>query len=94
ADGSTALHLAAEKGHAKVVQLLLAGGSNPNAATQRDGSTALHKAAFMNNPEVVWLLLRSGADPQLKDAKGVTAVDQADSEELKRILLATSSERD
>ncbi|GMF65975.1 unnamed protein product [Phytophthora lilii] len=94
ADGSTALHLAAEKGHAAVVQLLLAGGSNPNVATQRDGSTALHKAAFMNKPAVVWLLLRSGADPQLQDAKGLTAADQADSDQLKRILHATKAERD
>ncbi|GMF50752.1 unnamed protein product [Phytophthora fragariaefolia] len=46
ADGSTALHLAVEKGHAAVVQLLLAGGSDPNALIQRDGSTALHKAVF------------------------------------------------
>nr|KAE8944215.1 hypothetical protein PF009_g6088 [Phytophthora fragariae] len=94
ADGSTALHLAAEKGHAAVVQLLLAGGSNTNATIQRDGSTALHKAAFMNKPAVVWLLLRGGADPQLEDDKGLTAADQADSEQLKRILLATRSERD
>ncbi|KAJ8559107.1 hypothetical protein ON010_g8342 [Phytophthora cinnamomi] len=94
ADGSTALHLAAEKGHVAVVQLLLAGGSDPNATIQRDGSTALHKAAFMNQTAVVWLLLRSGADPQVKDDKGLTAVDQADSEQVKRILLATGSERD
>ncbi|KAG7381987.1 hypothetical protein PHYPSEUDO_005401 [Phytophthora pseudosyringae] len=94
ADGSSALHLAAEKGHAAVVQLLLAAGSDPNAVTQRDGSTALHKAAFMDKPAVVWLLLRSGANPELKDAKGLTAVDQAYSEQLKRILLAPKAERD
>jgi ankyrin repeat protein len=94
ADGSTALHLAAEKGHAAVVQLLLAGGSSPNAVSQRDGSAALHKAAFMNKPAVVWLLLRSGADPQLRDGKGLTAADQADSEQLRRILLATKAECD
>ncbi|KAK1934473.1 Serine/threonine-protein phosphatase 6 regulatory ankyrin repeat subunit C [Phytophthora citrophthora] len=94
ADGSTALHLASEKGHAAVVQLLLAAGSNPNTTAQRDGSTALHTAAFMGKSAVVWLLLRSGADPQLKDSKGLTAVDQAHSEQLKRILLATKAEHD
>ncbi|KAL3664086.1 hypothetical protein V7S43_010972 [Phytophthora oleae] len=94
ADGSTALHLASEKGHAAVVQLLLAAGSNPNAIAERDGSTALHKAAFMGKSAVVWLLLRSGADPQLKDSKGITAVDQAHSEQLKRILLTTKAARD
>ncbi|KAH7463046.1 Ankyrin-2 [Phytophthora ramorum] len=94
ADGSTALHLAAEKGHAAIVQLLLTGGANPNAIIQLDGSTALHKAAFMDKPAVVWLLLRSGADPHIKDSKGLTAVDQAYSEQLKRTLLATKTDRD
>ncbi|GMF54959.1 unnamed protein product [Phytophthora fragariaefolia] len=48
----------------------------------------------MNKPAVAWLLLRSGADPQLRDNKGLTAADLADSEQLKCILLASESERD
>ncbi|MBY0457944.1 MAG: ankyrin repeat domain-containing protein [Gemmataceae bacterium] len=58
---SSALHLAARRGHLAVVELLLAGG----AAVSRwnhDGSTPLHEAALGGHLEVARVLLAAGAN--------------------------------
>ena len=61
-DSWTALHLAAQGGHAEVVQLLLGAGSAVDAQTSA-GATVLHIAAQEGYIEVVQLLLDAGADP-------------------------------
>lgn len=63
-DGRTALMLAAEEGHAKVVTLLLdhPGGSKTIDAQDKYGLTALALAARRGHEEVVEELLRRGAD--------------------------------
>ena len=67
----TALHYGAEKGHKKVVELLLAKGANTDA---RDAlsTTPLHGAVEKGHKEVVELLIANGADANAKDYKGRT----------------------
>lgn len=63
----TALHLAAARGYAECVELMLAEGAKANAKNYR-GFTALHLAARCSNLECVEVLLRDGtADPNEKD---------------------------
>jgi hypothetical protein len=61
ANGWSALHHAAAKGHTTVVQLLLDARAAVNAAAA-DGRTALHSAACNGHTAVVQLLLNAGAD--------------------------------
>jgi ankyrin repeat protein len=60
--GKTALHLAAEKGHAPIVELLLSkDGVDVNAQDQYK-YTALHKAASKGHKEIVTILLEHKAE--------------------------------
>eukprot|EP00873_Tetraselmis_striata_P025958 jgi/Tetstr1/446222/TSEL_033766.t1 len=81
--GWTALHLAAKKGHAEVVQLLLRGvEGGPGAdisCPDKHGMTALHWAALRGHAAVVELLLRGveggpAADISCPDENGMTAL--------------------
>ena len=54
-DGRTALHIAAEEGHADIAKLLLSYGAPVNAA-DRWGSTPLRQAIRHQNPTVITLL--------------------------------------
>jgi Mg2+ and Co2+ transporter CorA len=66
--GWTALHNAAEKGHLKVVEFLLAAGANVNAELS-NGMTALHWAAQNGHEEVVKAILtRPDAKLSVKDS--------------------------
>jgi ankyrin repeat protein len=80
AHGSTPLHLAALRGHAETVSMLLRKSQNPtvfvNAATTY-GSTALHEAALQGSAEVLELLLAAGANPDAKNRLGETALHLA-----------------
>lgn len=64
-DGTTALHRAAQRGHAKAVELLLASSPSSIAAADFDGFTALHYAVMKVSCKVVDLLL--AACPSLLD---------------------------
>ncbi|MCT4697426.1 MAG: ankyrin repeat domain-containing protein [Candidatus Cardinium sp.] len=59
-NGNTPLLLAVERGHRKVVSLLLAAGANPNV-TNHQGYTALQIAIKKNKKYLVQLLLQAGA---------------------------------
>jgi ankyrin repeat protein len=65
-----ALALAAQHGHADVVQLLLEAGEDPNRYNP-DGyhahSTPLHQAAYSGHAEVVQLLIEGGARLDIRD---------------------------
>ena len=66
-ENQTPLHLAAEKGHKRLVKLLLANKAEINAR-DGDGRTALHRAAtWSQNRKVVELLLANGAKVNAKD---------------------------
>jgi ankyrin repeat protein/acyl-CoA-binding protein len=75
--GQTALHLAADQGHASIVQALIAAGSNVLAADQ-DGFAPLHVAVIASQFKVCQILLRYGADPLQKDADGDTALSSCE----------------
>ena len=62
-DGMTALHLAAEHGHAEVVGTLLDAGADVSAVTRIGSYTPLHLAGRRGDGSAVEALLRAGADP-------------------------------
>ncbi|AXI24039.1 Ankyrin repeats containing protein [Cardinium endosymbiont of Sogatella furcifera] len=59
-NGNTPLLLAVERGHKKIVSLLLAAGANPNIVN-RQGYNALQLAIQKNRKDLVQLLLQAGA---------------------------------
>jgi ankyrin repeat protein len=61
-DGLTALHAAAERGHAEVVELLLARNADVHAKTRIGSYTPLHLAAMSAHAEIADDLLEAGAD--------------------------------
>ncbi len=62
-DGITALHLAAEHGHAEAARTLLDAGAAVERGTRIGHYTPLHLAARGGHGDVVALLLDAGADP-------------------------------
>ena len=68
ADGNSALVIAAMSGHARLAELLLARGADPNASGA--GYTALHAAVLRADARLVQALLAQGADPNARLAHG------------------------
>lgn len=81
-DGWTALHYAADKGHAAVAECLLKEGAG---ACARDANkrTPLHLAALGNHVDVVRVLLANGGSKTAKNVAGMTPVDCARAAEAK-----------
>ena len=73
ADGSTALHWAAQRDNVELVDLLLAAGANAKAAT-RYNITPLSLACMNGNAAIVERLLKAGADPNAASEEGETAL--------------------
>uniref|UniRef100_A0A8D1BDR6 Ankyrin repeat domain 6 n=1 Tax=Sus scrofa TaxID=9823 RepID=A0A8D1BDR6_PIG len=74
--GRTALHLAANKGHLSVVQILLKAGCDLDV--QDDGDqTALHRATVVGNTEVIAALIQEGCALDRQDKDGNTALHEA-----------------
>lgn len=71
-----ALAVAAEKGHGRVVELLLKAGGFVDYP-DIDNRTPLMKAAMGDHVESLDILLKAGAKPDAADAHGMTAYDHA-----------------
>lgn len=83
--GTTALMLAAMRGHHEVVIELLRGKAKVNA-TNHAKVTALMLAAQHGHADIVKLLLNSGANKNMQDSTGKRAIDYADKAEVISIL--------
>lgn len=75
-DLDEALCIAAARGYADLVILLLVNGANGNRKDS-NGRSALHHAIQHWHPEVAFLLIKKGANPCLEDDTGSTPVDIA-----------------
>jgi len=73
-DGMTALHWAAMKNDADLVQTLLYAGANAKATTRIGAYTPLLLAAKSGNAEVIEPLVKAGADVNTATANGTTAL--------------------
>ncbi|XP_075453567.1 ankyrin repeat domain-containing protein 6 isoform X4 [Ascaphus truei] len=74
--GRTPLHLAANKGHLNVVQILLKAGCDLDV--QDDGDqTALHRAAVVGNGDILVALIQEGCALDRQDKDGNTALHEA-----------------
>lgn len=69
--GRTAVHYAAADGDAQGLQVLLAGGADPEAADAA-GWTPLHFAAQAQTPSAIEVLLAAGASVDPADGHGNT----------------------
>jgi ankyrin repeat protein len=70
-DGDRLIHIAALRGDAETVELLLAAGEDINAVGDM-GDTPAHYAAMGEHRELFDLLLRRGADPSITNEFGMT----------------------
>lgn len=73
--GSTALHLAAVKGHADIVRKLLSSGANVDENSTK--FTPLRFAVINGHVEIVKLLLDAGANPESIDEYGSSPLGYA-----------------
>lgn len=84
-EGNTALMHAVEYAKPEVLQELISNGARVNVQNE-EGETALTLAAYEDDLEKVKILLLAGADVNLKNKDGESARDQADSDEVKKLL--------
>ena len=92
--GETLLHNAARAGNRGLVQLLLEGGSDVNAA-DNNGSTALHFVAMQGRKDIAELLIDRGADVTVTDGVGAVPLRyamQQDNMDIIELLLGQGSE--
>ncbi|XP_004404364.1 PREDICTED: ankyrin repeat domain-containing protein 6 isoform X4 [Odobenus rosmarus divergens] len=94
--GRTPLHLAANKGHLSVVQILLKAGCDLDV--QDDGDqTALHRASVVGNTDVIAALIQEGCALDRQDKAGNTALHlacQNSHSQSTRVLLLGGSRAD
>lgn len=68
-EGRTPLHWAVDRGHLKIVEILLNKSADVNAK-DNEGQTSLHYAVVCEREPLVELLIKHGADPKIKDNDG------------------------
>jgi ankyrin repeat protein len=70
ADGMTALHWAADRADAGMVEVLLHAGASVRAITRNGNYTALHLASRVGQATAVKALLEAGSDPEAQTSSG------------------------
>lgn len=75
--GLAAIHWAADRGHATILDLLLTHGADVNLVDGDCGQTALHYAASCGHVDSVKALLKHGADQSIRDSDEMTCLDIA-----------------
>ncbi|CAI5774729.1 [ADP-ribose] polymerase tankyrase-2 isoform X3 [Podarcis lilfordi] len=83
-DFLTPLHVAAEKGHNDVVEVVVKHEAKVNALDNL-GQTSLHRAAHCGHLQTCRLLLSSGCDPSIVSLQGFTA-SQMGNESVQQLL--------
>uniref|UniRef100_A0A668UW98 Diacylglycerol kinase n=1 Tax=Oreochromis aureus TaxID=47969 RepID=A0A668UW98_OREAU len=91
--GCSALHLAAQSGHADLVRYILQQGSKVllDLTDTERGDTALHKAASGKQHAVCRLLVEAGASLEKTNFQGKTPAEQADGDAELTAYLSSSS---
>src|SRR5262249_36823722 len=75
-DLQIALNAAAEKGHSRVIEILVNAGADVNARGP-DGRTALMQAVTSDQIDVIETLIKAGPQSEPTDQHGLTAYDLA-----------------
>ncbi len=73
----TLLYQAVDNGDARMCQVLLEAGADPNIGANKDGYKALARAAFRGNVEIIGMLLDHGASIDEPKKDGVTPLEIA-----------------
>lgn len=84
--GDCPLNQSVVEGLAKVVEVLLEHGANPNLVDRTSRGTCLHAAAFHKHPRVAQLLVAHGADLEARDENDRTPLWHAAFEKGQRSL--------
>lgn len=87
--GLAAIHWAADRGHASILDLLLTHGADVNSIDGDCGQTALHYAVSCGHIESVRVLLKHGADRSIRDSDETSCLDiakESDDNEILQIL--------
>ena len=71
-EGKTPLHIACEKGHAKIVEALIRADDINLNEIDEDGDSSLHIACMEGHTEIVKALIGAGADRDVTDSQGKT----------------------
>ena len=84
-NGFTALMLASQRGHVKVVQLLLEHGARTDIVSAY-GQSALFMAIMNDHPRVVKILLDWGSDKNARDVVGYLPIQYTNNTEIIEML--------
>lgn len=71
-EGKNLLHIAANQGFDRVVEILLDHGANPNLRCGKYGNMPIHIAALRGYSNIILNLAACGADPDVKNSFGQT----------------------
>ena len=91
ASGMTAMHIAAAAGEARVMQVLLPAGVDPNSLHEADGLKPIHRAVLSGDTDSVKTLLNADVPADEPTADGRTPMDfTADLDDVSKVKRTAS----
>ncbi|CAB3400871.1 unnamed protein product [Caenorhabditis bovis] len=87
-NGRTAIQIASDYGHSRIVEYLISIGADVNAV-DKYGITPLLSAVWEGHKEVVKLLLSHGAKKDIKAPDGTALIDCTEEEEIRQMLTSS-----